>query len=107
MGAAKAEFERLVEQKELAPEERPLLFAVIQSRGERDLRRECAEVLLEIGFDGFYSGWPLDAQGCLLTDMLAYTRELVPPEYPLHALGVAHPVNVVACAQLGYDLANS
>ncbi len=102
---SKAEFERLVEQKGLASEERPLLFAVIQGGGERALRRECAEALLEIGFDGFgYGGWPLDEQGYLLTDLLAYVRELVPPEYPLHALGVAHPANVVACARLGYDL---
>lgn len=101
----KTEFERLVEQKELAPEERPLLFAVIQGGGERDLRRACAEALLEIGFDGFgYGGWPLDDEGHLLTEMLACVRELVPRRYPLHALGVAHPVNVVACARLGYDL---
>jgi queuine tRNA-ribosyltransferase len=102
---SKAEFERLVAQKGFAPGERPLLFAVIQGGGERDLRRECAEALLEIGFDGFgYGGWPLDGEGRLLADMIAYTRELVPPQYPLHALGVAHPANVVACARLGYDL---
>ncbi len=101
----KAEFERVIAQKGLAPGKRPLLFAVIQGGGERDLRRECAEALLEIGFDGFgYGGWPLDGEGRLLTDMLAYTRELVPPEYPLHALGVAHPANIVTCARLGYAL---
>lgn len=102
---SKAEFEWLAGQKGWTQDERPLLFAVIQGGGERDLRRQCAEALLEMGFDGYgYGGWPLDEQGHLLTEMLAYVRELVPREYPLHALGVAHPANLVACAQLGYDL---
>ncbi len=104
----KAEFERLVGQKELPPARRPLLFAVIQGGALPELRRRCAEELLEIGFDGFgYGGWPLDGEGNLLTDMIAYVRELVPSEYPLHALGVGHPAHVVTCVGLGYDLLDS
>jgi len=102
----KAEFERLVDEKKLDP--RPRLFAVIQGGGSRELRRECAEALLKIGFEGFgYGGRPLDSQGHLLADMLACTRELVPPEFPLHALGVGHPQNVVDCARMGYGLFDS
>jgi len=102
----KAEFERRVDEKELAP--RPQLFAVIQGGKSRDLRRECAEALLKLGFDGFgYGGWPLDSQGNLLADILAYTRELVPPEFPLHALGVGHPRNVVDCARMGWTIFDS
>jgi queuine tRNA-ribosyltransferase len=102
----KVEFERLVNEKRLDPH--PRLFAVIQGGQSRDLRRECAEGLLQIGFDGFgYGGWPLDRQGHLLTDMLACTRELVPPEFPLHALGVGHPQNVADCARMGYGLFDS
>jgi queuine tRNA-ribosyltransferase len=102
----KAEFERLVAEKRLDP--RPHLFAVIQGGKSRELRRECAEALLQIGFDGFgYGGWPLDSQGRLLTDILAYTRELVPARFPLHALGVGHPQNVVDCARMGYGLFDS
>jgi len=101
----KGEFERLVEQKGLSQEQRPLLLAVIQGGGLCELRRRCAEELLEIGFDGFgYGGWPLDGNGNLLADMLAYVRELVPAEFPAHALGVGHPAYVVACARMGYDL---
>jgi queuine tRNA-ribosyltransferase len=104
----KAEFQRLADQRNLPAEERPLLFGVIQGGGSLELRRQCAETLLEIGFDGFgYGGWPLDAAGNLLTDLLAYTRELVPPELPMHALGVGHPVNVAACAAMGYALFDS
>jgi queuine tRNA-ribosyltransferase len=105
----KEEFERLLGGRRggvAGP--RPLLFAVIQGGGSRALRRRCAEELLAIGFDGYgYGGWPLDREGNLLVDLLAYTRALVPAALPLHALGVGHPTNVVACARLGYDLFDS
>lgn len=104
----RAEFARLVEEKRLPPERRPLLLGVIQGGASRDLRRRCAEALLEIGFDLYgYGGWPLDGAGHLLVDIFAYLREIVPRQYPLHALGVGHPAHVVTCVQLGYDLLDS
>ncbi len=103
---AKQEFLRLVDEKELAA--RPRLFGVIQGGANVDLRRQCAHELLDIGFDGFgYGGWPLDSDGNLLTDMLQLTRDLVPPDLPLHALGVGHPANVAACARMGYPIFDS
>lgn len=105
---SKDEFMRLMDQKKLAQGQQPLLFAVIQGGGDYTLRRRCAEALLEIGFDGFgYGGWPLDAQGNLLTEIIAYTRELVPRALPLHALGVGHPDNIVVCHRIGYDMFDS
>ena len=105
---AKTEFGRLVQEKRLDDSTRPRLFAVIQGGGLLDLRKRCAEELLEIGFDGFgYGGWPLDAQGDLLRDVFAYLRELVPPQFPIHALGVGHPANVVESFRLGYWMFDS
>lgn len=102
------EFDRLVKQKKLAEGKQPLLFGVIQGGGSLELRRECAEALLAIGFDGFgYGGWPLDAEGKLLREILAYTRKLVPANLPMHALGVGHPLNIAACAAMGYGIFDS
>jgi len=104
----KSEFERLMQQKRIPQGQKPLLFGVIQGGGYRELREQCAGALLEIGFDGFgFGGWPLDNKGQLLSDIIAYTRELVPPELPMHALGIGHPANVVECARLGYDIFDS
>ena len=104
----KKEFQHLVQQKQLTEEQRPLLFAVIQGGGFPELRKQCAEALLEIGFDGFgYGGWPLDNKGNLLTDIITYTREVVPRQFPMHALGVGHPQNVVACTRIGYGIFDS
>lgn len=102
------EFDRLVAGKGLAEAERPKLVAVVQGGGRVDLRTECAEALLAIGFDGYgYGGWPLDSDGKLLTEMLALTRALIPRQFTLHALGVGHPAYVAECARLGYELFDS
>jgi queuine tRNA-ribosyltransferase len=104
----KAEFTQQVGQKKFEGAARPKLVGVVQGGGSRELRRQCAEQLLDIGFDGYgYGGWPLDAAGNLLTDMLATVRELIPGEFTVHALGVGHPDNVAACVQMGYELFDS
>jgi queuine tRNA-ribosyltransferase len=102
----KAAFERLIERR--GEGERPRLFGVVQGGRDPALRRRCAEELLAIGFDGFgYGGWPIDAEGELLHDVLALTRELIPRQFPMHALGVGHPESIVKCARLGYQLFDS
>lgn len=104
----KVEYEKLVEAKSLNTSNRPHLYAVIQGGGDQALRRECAEKLLEIGFDGYgYGGWPLDADGNLLVDLLGYTRQLISADLPMHALGIGHPESVRVCAGLGYNLFDS
>lgn len=101
----KKEYRHQLAQRQVSDKDRPLIFGVIQGGGYPDLRKKCAEGLLEIGFDGFgYGGWPLDAQGNLLTDMVGLTRELVPPEFPMHALGIGHPVNLMRTYRLGYEI---
>lgn len=101
------EFDRQVRQRRLGAA-RPLLFGVVQGGGDLALRRRCAEALLELDFDGYgFGGWPLDAQGNLLHEVLRATRQLIPPHLPMHALGVGHPENVAACARMGYQLFDS
>ena len=104
----KDEFLRVIEQQKTTADRRPLLFGVVQGGASFELRRECAEALLEIGFDGFgFGGWPLDAEGNLLAEMLQYTRKLIPSQFSLHALGVGDPRNIAACAAMGYALFDS
>ena len=98
-------FVKLTQGKKHDGQAKPKIFAVVQGGASRELRKECAEALLEIGFDGYgYGGWPLDGEGNLLTDMLAASRELIPVEFPMHALGIGHPYHVVTCYKLGYDI---
>jgi queuine tRNA-ribosyltransferase len=99
----KEEFVRRVDGKGVN-DRRPLLFAVIQGGNDLALRRECAERLLEAGFDGFgYGGWPIDDEGALF-DAVGRVADLVPNSFPKHALGIGKPENVLAAFRLGYDL---
>lgn len=105
---SKQEFNKLVAQKGLDAQERPLIFAVVQGGGYKDLRKRCADELLKIGFDGYgFGGWPLDKNNQLLTEIVGYTREIIPDEFPMHALGIGHPENVLTSFQLGYDMFDS
>jgi queuine tRNA-ribosyltransferase len=107
-GQCKAEYLDQLAHAKIREDARPKLFAVIQGGGHPDLRKACAEALLAIGFDGYgFGGWPLDQRGALLEDILGYTRSLIPAYYPMHALGVGHPKNVLACFDLGYGLFDS
>jgi queuine tRNA-ribosyltransferase len=104
----KEEFERQVKNRGLMTGTMPLLFGVVQGGNSKELRQECAETLLDIGFDGYgFGGWPLDAEGRLLQGMLAYCRSLIPAKFPMHALGVGHPSSIVACTALGYQIFDS
>jgi len=104
----KTEFTRSLEQKQIEPAKRPLLFGIVQGGQSRVLRKQCADELLEIGFDGYgFGGWPLDAAGNLVEDTLAYLRELIPNRFPLHALGIGKPDNVARSHTLGYALFDS
>jgi queuine tRNA-ribosyltransferase len=79
------------------------LFGVIQGGYDRGPRKQCADQLLEIGFDGYgFGGWPLDADGKLAEDILAYTAELM--RGFRYALGVGSPENILRCVEMGYRI---
>jgi queuine tRNA-ribosyltransferase len=104
----KNEYLRLLKEKKLTVGQQPKIFAVVQGGGYEDLRKQCADELLSIGFDGYgFGGWPLDGKGNLLSDILEYVRQVIPAQFPLHALGVGHPENVAACHTLGYSMFDS
>lgn len=106
--ACKDEYERLLAQRRKtggSEIKRPLLFAIIQGGSSREMRRYCAEALIEIGFDGFgFGGWPLDGSGNLLNDILAYTASLMPAGKVRYAMGVGKPEEIVECVRMGYNL---
>jgi len=98
--AAKEEIGRLTEPSG----SRALLFAVVQGGGSSDLRRQCAERLLEIGFDGYgFGGWPIHDDGRLRKEV-QFVAELVGRRHPLWGLGIGSPDNVVEAFEAGYRL---
>ncbi len=82
---------------------RPLL-AVIQGGDDVALRRECAQRLFEMDFDGYaFGGWPVRSDGTLVASV-AQVAAMAPHDRPLWGLGIGKPENLVAAAALGYSL---
>jgi queuine tRNA-ribosyltransferase len=104
----KLEFQQAIRRRGTFKGVVPLLFAVVQGGASSELRSECANALLEMGFDGFaYGGYPVSSDGRLLSNILKLTRDLIPREFPMLALGVGQPENIVECLQMGYELFDS
>jgi queuine tRNA-ribosyltransferase len=79
------------------------LFGIIQGGNEKSLRKQCADALIQQGYTSFgYGGWPLDAQGNLTEEILAYTACLMPANGIKYAMGVGKPENIVACVKMSY-----
>jgi queuine tRNA-ribosyltransferase len=99
------EYELQLKNYKYNSENRPLLFAIIQGGADHELRKFCAEKLIEIGFDGFgYGGWPVDTEGTLTDEILGYTASLMPEGSVKYAMGLGRPEEVVRCAGMGYNL---
>ncbi|MCL2372579.1 MAG: tRNA guanosine(34) transglycosylase Tgt [Defluviitaleaceae bacterium] len=81
------------------------LFGIIQGGNHNDLRQECAQALLDMGYSGFgFGGWPLDGDGRLTEEILAHTAQLIPPGHVKYAMGIGRPENIVACVKMGWQL---
>ncbi|OGC57817.1 hypothetical protein A3H26_00865 [candidate division WWE3 bacterium RIFCSPLOWO2_12_FULL_36_10] len=75
--------------------DRPLLIAVIQGGFDKELRKECAEQLFEIGFDGYGAGGYLMQEGVFSEDIMEFMANLIPSGKLKFALGVGAPNDIV------------
>lgn len=99
------EYDKQIKKRKIKDSERPLLFSVIQGGAYLDLRRDCAEELIKIGFDGYgFGARPVDKDGNFLEEVLAYTADLIPENSFRFALGVGMPEDIMRCARMGWDI---
>jgi len=102
---SKEEFERECERLGLSRNMRPYLLAVVQGGEFLDLRKECVERLVKIGFDGFgYGGWPITAEGKFNYAVAKVISDYAPDGYLLYGLGIGKPDEIVGCVDLGFDI---
>ncbi len=102
---SKDEFERICEKEEIEKKNRPYLLAVVQGGDNLKLRKECAERLLEIGFDGYgYGGWPIKDDGEFNYEVAKRISRDIPDKYFLFGLGIGKPDEIVNLVNMGYDI---
>ncbi len=98
-------FEQWCEQKKLTDETRPYLLGVVQGGDHLDLRVECTQRLVEIGFDGLgYGGWPIMDDGTFNYDVARVIREHTPKNYLLYGLGMGKPDEIVKLVDGGWHV---
>jgi queuine tRNA-ribosyltransferase len=71
----------------------------------RDLRRQCAERLVEMDFDGYaIGGLSVGEPRELTLEMIAEVLPLLPKDKPRYVMGVGYPDEIEQYARLGVDM---
>lgn len=102
---SKNEFEKICKEEKVSEDNKPYLLAVVQGGDYLDLRKECAQSLSEMGFDGFgYGGWPLTLEGNFNYDVAREIADNTPKGSFLYGLGIGKPDEIVGCVDLGFNI---
>jgi queuine tRNA-ribosyltransferase len=81
------------------------LFGIQQGSTFESLRRESADRLLEIGFDGYAIGGLAVGEGHqAMVETLAFSAPLLPADRPRYLMGVGKPIDLVEAIGLGVDM---
>ncbi len=85
--------------------DRPLLFGIIQGSVYEDLRKECVQRLVEIGFDGYaIGGVAVGEPRKHLYDILDWVVPLLPADKPRYLMGLGKPEELVRAVRCGMDM---
>jgi len=81
------------------------LFGIVQGAIYKKLRRESAEALARIGFDGYAVGGLAVGEGQpLMLETLQATAPFLPRDKPRYLMGVGTPDDLLSCIALGIDM---
>ena len=81
------------------------LFGIVQGGMEQDLRRQSAEQLMEIGFDGYaLGGLSVGEEAALMYQVMEWALPLLPATRARYVMGVGTPENLVEAVARGADL---
>jgi queuine tRNA-ribosyltransferase len=81
------------------------LFGIQQGSTFEHLRRESAERLLEIGFDGYAIGGLAVGEGhAQMMETLDFAAAMLPPDRPRYLMGVGKPIDLVEAVARGVDM---
>ncbi|MEI7621323.1 MAG: tRNA guanosine(34) transglycosylase Tgt [Candidatus Moraniibacteriota bacterium] len=83
----------------------PLLFGIVQGSVYEDLRKECAQRLIEIGFDGYaIGGVAVGEPRKHLYEILDWVVPLLPADKPRYLMGLGRPEELVRAVLAGMDM---
>ena len=81
------------------------LFGIVQGGMYRDLRRQSAERLVEMDFDGYaIGGLSVGEPRDLTLEMISEVLPLLPADKPRYVMGVGYPDEIEQYARMGVDM---
>lgn len=81
------------------------LFGIVQGSVFEDLRRESAEGLVDIGFDGYAIGGLAVGEGFnAMLDAIEATAPYLPDARPRYLMGVGKPIDILEAVARGVDM---
>ena len=81
------------------------LFGIVQGGMELDLRKQSAEQLQTIGFEGYaLGGLSVGEETSLMYDMMESSLPLLPADHPRYVMGVGTPENLLEGVVRGCDM---
>jgi queuine/archaeosine tRNA-ribosyltransferase len=83
----------------------PALFGIVQGGTDKALRRESAEEICDIGFEGYaVGGLSVGEPKSETYDIADFTAHLLPADRPRYLMGVGTPADLAECVARGIDL---
>ena len=84
---------------------RQSLFGIVQGGMYTDLRKQCAERLVDMEFDGYaIGGLSVGEPRDLTLEMIQQVLPLLPKDKPRYVMGVGYPDEIEQYARLGVDM---
>jgi queuine tRNA-ribosyltransferase len=84
---------------------RPILHGIVQGGLYPDLRKECAEKLIKMDFDGYsVGGLAVDLETREMWDIVKLMGEMLPKDKQRYLMGVGTPDDIIKATSLGMDM---
>jgi queuine tRNA-ribosyltransferase len=80
------------------------VFGIVQGGVHEELRKESVQAISEAGVDGISIGGTLGQDKEQMARVLGYTAPLLPPDAPVHLLGIGEVDDLVRGIALGIDV---
>ena len=91
--------------KQARQKKEPALFGIIQGGTFKDLRKESAEAIVNIGFDGYaLGGLSVGEEKAARQEIMAYSLPFLPEDKPRYLMGLGTPEDLVEGVELGADM---
>ncbi|MBU1124824.1 MAG: tRNA guanosine(34) transglycosylase Tgt [Candidatus Omnitrophica bacterium] len=103
--AMKRTLDWAVRSKKVKPDNHQLLFGIVQGATYDDLRKECAERLVEMDLDGYaIGGVSVGEPRNLIYTIVSLVSPLLPEEKPRYLMGVGLPEDIIEAVEQGADM---